>query len=132
MGYRQDEGEANRRAVERHFQALSDGDLDGMGDVRHDRFVQEWPQMRERTRGKFNARLINENHPALPTSKVKRIIGGGNYWVAETTLTYGDGSVWDAISIFEFDEGRVVRQTDYFCQPLPAPAWRSQWVERMS
>jgi hypothetical protein len=45
--------------------------------------------------------------------------------------SYGDKSVWDAVNIFEFKDGKVVRQTDYFCQPLPAPAWRAQWVERM-
>jgi hypothetical protein len=23
-----------------------------------------------------------------------------------------------------------VKETDYYAQPFPAPAWRAQWVER--
>ncbi|MDP9342480.1 MAG: hypothetical protein M3Q23_10400 [Actinomycetota bacterium] len=61
----------NRAAVERYFESLRARDFDGMSAVRHDDdFVQEWPQMRERTRGKDNARAINENHPALPKPTV--------------------------------------------------------------
>jgi hypothetical protein len=28
------------------------------------------------------------------------------------------------------DEGKVVKETDYYSQPFPAPEWRAQWVER--
>jgi ketosteroid isomerase-like protein len=119
----------NRATVERYFAAVSAKDFEALDTIRHDEFVQEWHQMNERTRGRVNARQINEHHPGLPRAKVKRILGADDYWVAETTLTYGDGSVWDAVNIFEFRDGKVVRQTDYFCQPLPAPAWRAQWVE---
>ena len=87
--------------------------------------------MGERTRGRDNARLINENHPALPKPTVKRILSSEDFCTAETTQEYGDGSVWDAVSIFEFQDGLIARQTDYFCQPVPAPAWRQQWVERI-
>jgi ketosteroid isomerase-like protein len=123
--------EENRRSVQRYFEAVSAKDFDAMSDLRHNEFIQEWPQMKERTRGKQNARLINENHPGLPRPWIKRIMGGGDYWVAETTLTYSDGSVWDAVNIFEFKDGKIARQTDYFGQPIQAPAWRAQWVERM-
>ena len=125
------DGDPNRQSGERYFESVSAEDFDALADLRHDGFVEEWHQMKERTRGKENARAINENHPGLPKAKIKRIMGGGDFWVAETTLTYGDGSVWDAVNIFEFEDGRIIRQTDYFCQPLPAPAWREQWVERM-
>ena len=122
----------NRATVERYFAAVSAKDFDALDRIRHDDFIQEWHQMKERTRGKVNARRINESHPGLPRARIKRILGGQDYWVAETTLTYGDGSVWDAVNIFEFQDGRIVRQTDYFCQPLPAPAWRAAWVEPLA
>ncbi len=35
-------------------------------------------QMKERTRGKANARRINENHPRLRRAQIKRILGGGD------------------------------------------------------
>jgi hypothetical protein len=81
-------GKENRRSVNRYFEAVSTKDFAALSELRHERFVQEWPQMNERTRGKENARLINENHPGLPRAKVKRIMGGDDYWVAETHLTY--------------------------------------------
>jgi hypothetical protein len=31
----------------------------------------------------------------------------------------------------EFREGKVVHETQYFADSFEAPAWRSQWVERM-
>jgi hypothetical protein len=78
-----------------------------------------------------NARQINEHHPGLPRAQIKRILGRGDFWVAETTLTRGRVRL-DAVNMFEFKDGRVVRQTDYFCQPLPAPAWRAGWIEPMT
>jgi hypothetical protein len=35
-------------------------------------------------------------------------------------------------SIVEFRDGQIIKQTDYFASPFEAPAWRSQWVERMA
>jgi len=35
------------------------------------------------------------------------------------------------VSIMEFRNGKVVHETQYFADPFEAPAWRSQWVQRM-
>jgi hypothetical protein len=35
-----------------------------------------------------------------------------------------------AISIFELRDGLVFRERVYFGQPITAPGWRAQWVER--
>ena len=124
-------GDANRRSAERYFAAVRAHDFDTLDDLRHEGFVQEWPQMGERTRGKANARAINENHPGTPIPTVRRVTGDDDFWVAETTLEYPDGSVWQAVHLFEFRDGTILRQTDYFGAPLAAPAWREGWVERM-
>jgi len=29
----------------------------------------------------------------------------------------------------EFQNGRVIHETQYFAEPFEPPAWRSQWVE---
>jgi ketosteroid isomerase-like protein len=123
---------SHRGVVEQYFARVSARDFAGISELRHEDFVQEWPQMKERTVGKANARAINENHPGLPRPTIRRLLEGEGFVVAETTLTYGDGSVWDAVSIFELRDGLIVRQTDYFGAPLPAPAWRAKWVERMT
>lgn len=121
----------HRQVVEAYFAAVRAHDFDALSDTRSDGFVQEWHQMGERTRGKENARLINEHHPGLPKPTIRRIHEGPDFCVAETTLEYPDGSVWQAVNIFEFKDGLIARQTDYFGAPLPAPAWRAQWVEKM-
>jgi len=35
------------------------------------------------------------------------------------------------VSIMEFKDDKVARETQYFGDHLVAPAWRAQWVERM-
>jgi ketosteroid isomerase-like protein len=122
---------SHRQVAEDYFEAVRNHDFPGLSDLRHDDFIQEWHQMGERTRGKQNARLINENHPGLPKPTIRRILEGPDFCVAETTLEYPDGSVWQAVNIFEFKDGLIARQTDYFGAPLAAPAWRAGWVERM-
>lgn len=121
----------HEQVVRAYFDAVLAHDFGALSDTRHEDFVQEWHQMGERTRGKKNARLINENHPGLPKPTIRRILEGPDFCVAETTLHYPDGSVWQAVNIFQFKEGLISRQTDYFGAPIPAPAWRSKWVERM-
>lgn len=122
---------AQLKMVERYFELVGATDWAAVSALRHDDFVQEWPQIGERTRGRGNARAINEHHPGPPRATVRRLHGAGDICVAETTLRYGDGSEWTAAHIFLFKDGKIWRQTDYFGQPLPAPAWRTQWVERM-
>ena len=61
----------------------------------------------------------------------QRIVGNGDLWVTEYILTY-DGKPSYTVSIMEFKDDKVVRETQYFADPFEAPAWRSQWVERMA
>lgn len=35
------------------------------------------------------------------------------------------------VAIIEFRDGKLWRDTRWFGDPLEAPAWRAQWVERM-
>jgi len=51
-------------------------------------------------------------------------------WITEFILTY-DGKPSYTVSIMEFRNNKVARETQYFADPFVAPAWRAQWVERM-
>jgi hypothetical protein len=97
--------------------------------------VQEWPQSGERIRGRDNIAAVNENYPAgsgtSPKASLRRILEPGQAWVIESVIDYGDGVPVSAVSIIETKDGKIVRQTDYFANPFEAPAWRSQWVEKM-
>jgi hypothetical protein len=46
-------------------------------------------------------------------------------------MDYGRKPV-NAVFIIEIKGGKLVRETDYFGDPFPAPEWRRQWVERMT
>lgn len=120
----------NRQAIERLWQLLEKQDWDAMGMLLDDDFVQEWPQSGERIRGRENSMAINKNYPGLPTPTMRRTLAGGDVVTSEVTLDYG-GQIYQGVSIFEFRNGKVVKETDYFAQPFGAPAWRAQWVERM-
>jgi hypothetical protein len=98
--------------------------------------VQEWPQSGERIRGRDNIRAVNENYPTAtgsnPKMSLRRILEPGEAWVIETVIDYGDGTPVSAVAILETGEdGKVIRETDYFANPFPAPEWRKKWVERM-
>jgi hypothetical protein len=98
--------------------------------------VQEWPQSGERLRGRQNVTAVAENYPAgtgtNPKSSLRRIVKPGKAWIIESTIDYGDGIPVSLVSIIELgDDGKIARQTDYFANPFEAPAWRSQWVEKM-
>ena len=43
-------------------------------------------------------------------------------------IAYVDSSAY-ALSIGEFRDGKVARQTQYLADPFVAPAWRAQWVD---
>jgi hypothetical protein len=62
--------------------------------------------------------------------KVQRVLGVADLWVTELILTY-DGSPSYTVSIMEFRDGKVARETQYFGDPFEPGPSRAQWVERM-
>ncbi len=123
--------EANRRLVEAHTAALELGDFDAVAELIADDFVQDWPQSGERIRGKEACLNVFRNYPGGgPTARLRRVSGEGDLIVAEVDMDYG-GKSTHMVSIIELKNGKLSRETDYWADPFPAPAWRSQWVERM-
>ena len=120
---------AVRELLERHWVASDAGDFASEHDIYREDAVLDYPQSGERIRGRHN---IQESRVLQPNRKrftVRRMTGHGDLWVTEFTLTY-DGTPSYAISIMEFEGGRVARETQYFAQPFePAPS-RAHLVER--
>jgi DNA-3-methyladenine glycosylase len=61
---------------------------------------------------------------------VRRIPGTGDFWVTELFLAY-DGQPSYSVSIMEFLDGKVARETQHFGDPFEPSPSRTQWVERM-
>lgn len=94
----------------------------------HDDAVIEYPQSGERILGREKLRRLRESHPAKLNFSVRRIVGSGDLWVTEYVISY-DGTPVNTVSIMEFLDDKVTRETLYFADPFDPPEWRSEWVE---
>jgi hypothetical protein len=119
-----------RAALDRHWAASDANDFEKEHEIYHEDAVLDYPQSGERTRGRRNILNQRASQPSNKRFTVQRIIGGGDLWVTEFILTY-DGKPSYTVSIMEFADDKVTRETQYFADPFPAPAWRAQWVERI-
>jgi hypothetical protein len=115
------------------------GDMAAFGKAQHemsaDDVVLEYPQSGERFRGRDKIATMNQSYQGstgtMPKASLRRILKPGQAWVIESTIDYGDGTLVSAISIIESGaDGKVVRQTDYFANPFPAPDWRKPFIDR--
>jgi ketosteroid isomerase-like protein len=117
-----------RAALERHWAASDANDFDAEHDIYCDDAVLEYPQSGERIRGRTN---IQESRTVQPNKKrfsVRRIIGNGDFWITEFVLTY-DGTPSYSVSIMEIRDGKVARETQYFCDPFQPGSSRVHLVE---
>ena len=85
----------------------------------------------ERIVGRQNLQAPRSHHPGKPSGfRVIRILGSGNLWITEYTITYQSRPAY-TVSIMEFGNGKVVHETQYFADPFEAPAWRAKWVQQV-
>jgi hypothetical protein len=118
-------------------EVLKSGDFGKMSAVLleygSDDFVQSWPQSGERLTKQGMARL-NESYGQLsgtsPKFSYKRMLGGGDIFVVEGTIDYGDGIPVSYVGVGEVRDGKITKVTEYFANPFEAPAWRADFVER--
>ena len=118
-------------ALDRHWAASDANDFDAEHLIYQEDAVLEYPQSGERIRGRQNIQSSRAAQPNRKRFTVRRITGAGNLWVTEYVLTY-DGQPSYTVSIMEFDDGKVRRETQYFGDPFEPGPSRAQWVERMA
>ena len=118
-----------REALNAHWQASAAGDPDAEHDIYDDAAICDYPQSGERILGRANLQALRSHHPGHPSGfSVKRILGNGELWITEYTITYEERTAY-TVSIMEFRNGKVVHETQYFADSFEAPAWRRQWVQ---
>lgn len=120
-----------RAALDRHWAASDANDLEQEHEIYQEDAVLEYPQSGERIRGRRNILASRAAQPNQKRFTVRRITGAGDLWVSEYTLSY-DGRPSFTVSIMEFLDGKVVRETQYFSDPFEPGPSRAQWVERLS
>jgi hypothetical protein len=119
-------------------EVLKSGDFTKLGPLLQEYgttdFVEEWPQSGERMTREASLRIgemYREKSGTSPKFSYKRMLGGGDIFVVEGTIDYGDGIPVSYVGIGEVRDGKVARMTEYFANPFEAPAWRADFVERM-
>jgi hypothetical protein len=127
------------REMQRKFEdTLKSGDVGSMAKLTEeystDDFVEEWPQSGERLSKAASIKMAAnyaEMSGTKPKFTYKRMLGGGDIFVVEGTIDYGDGIPVSYVGIGELRDGKIARMTEYFANPFEAPAWRADFVERM-
>ena len=81
------------------------------------------PDVRSLHRGRHAIQASRAAQLNAKRFTVRRIVGAGDLWVTEFILTY-DGRPSFTVSVMEFVEGKVARETQYFADPS-SPARRA-------
>jgi ketosteroid isomerase-like protein len=144
---------SNKDVLLRLYEILNTGQVDAADEVYAPDVVIEWPQTGERIVGLENTKAILRSYPGghvaispehrtfidddagrfvlTPMFTMVKIVGSGDTLAGTVKTRYPDGSDWWVIGIANFRAGKIVKVVQYFAPALEAPAWRSQWVERM-
>jgi len=121
-----------REALNAHWHASAVGDASAEHDIYDDNVICDYPQSGERILGRSNLQALRGHHPGKPSGfDVRRILGKGDLWITEYTITY-QGRPAYTVSIMQFRNGKVVQEAQYFAEPFEAPAWRRQWVQQIA
>ena len=119
-----------RAALQRHWAASDGSDFVAEHAIYAEHAVLEYPQSGERIRGAHDIQASRMAQPNRKRFTVRRVLGGGGLWISELILTYDEQPV-HVVSIMEFEDGKVVRETQYFGEPFEPGPSRARWVERM-
>ena len=119
-----------REALDRHWAASDANDFEAEHDIYREDAVLEYPQSGERIKGRHNIQASRTVQPNAKRFSVRRIVGSGNLWVSEFILSY-DGRPSYSVSVMEFLDGKVARETQYFGDPFEPGPSRAHLVEQI-
>jgi SnoaL-like domain len=113
-----------RAMLEQHF---ASEDPDAGHEMYHDDAVLEFPQSGERFVGVANLREWRSNYPASTAVEFQEIRGCEDLWVAEISISYDEGDWNFGVSILEFRDDKIARESIYVAEGWEPPEWRAQW-----
>jgi ketosteroid isomerase-like protein len=117
--------------VKRFWSLMQSNDFRAVGQVLSDDFVVEWPQSKERIRGRENYAAMNEEYPAHGVWRftINRIVGSADEAVSDVSLTDGV-QVARVISFFSISRGIIQKMVEFWPEPFAAAENRRHLVER--
>jgi len=118
--------------VQRFWELMKTNDFRSVGSVLAGDFVLEWPQSKERIRGRDNYAAMNEEYPAHGrwVFVINRIVGNDSEAVSDVSVTDGVQHA-RAISFFSVSDEKIFRMVEFWPDPFPARDDRKHLVEPM-
>ena len=130
LGERVDMSDKAVEVATKFWLLMQSNDFRSVGAVLSDDFVLEWPQSKERIRGRDNFAAMNEEYPANGRwdFTINRMIGNDNEAVSNVTVT--DGVVTaQALTFFTVKEEKIVEIVEYWPESYEAVENRKHLVE---
>jgi ketosteroid isomerase-like protein len=118
--------------VKEFYRRMNTNDFHSAGQMLSDGYILEWPQSKERIRGRDNFVAINKEYPAYGRwlFTINRIVGNAAEAVSDVSIT--DGTlVARAITFTTVQEGKIVKQVEFWPDNYDAPENRRHLVEMM-
>ena len=122
----------NKQIVEKFWETMATNDYYAVAKLLHEDYLLEWPQSGERILGRENFAAINTYYPSEGKWEfsINRMVVEENVVVTDVSVT--DGKQKDrAITFSTIRNGKIWRQVEFWPESFEAPAWRSQWVEKI-
>ncbi len=122
----------SKDVVENFWTVMATNDFDVASLLLSEDFEYYMPQSQEYLRGRENFASLNKTYPAqgLWTFDVRQIVADGARVVSEVGVS--DGAMQAvAITFHTVRDGLIWRQVEYWPDPYPAPAFRSEWVTQV-
>jgi len=110
--------------LQQHF---TSSDPHASHEMYHHDVVLEFPQSGERFAGVENLREWRSSYPASTKVEFREIRGRDDLWVAELSISYDQGEWNFGVSIMEFRDDKIARETIYVTEGWAPPEWRAQW-----
>lgn len=145
---------SNQDIVHRWVAATQELNWEGMRELVHPDIVSRYPQSGEQFTGFDNYVGMLQSFPENPTAEIDSVhhdestittasstpfgtptitvIGSGDTFVGEGTVTYPNGETWNFVGIFEVKEGKIIKETAYFGAPFEPADFRSPFADPTS
>lgn len=120
------------KIVKEFYRRMNTNDFHFTGELLHDDYVLEWPQSKERIRGRETFIAVNIEYPASGrwVFVMNRIVGNATEAVSDVSVT--DGVLQArAITFTTVQDGKIIYQVEYCPENYAAPENRKHLVEQM-
>ena len=118
------------KIVRTFWSLMQSNDFHSVGQVLSDDFVVEWPQSKERIRGRQNYAAMNEEYPADGRWQfhINRIVAVGDEAVTDVSLTDGVQKA-RVISFFTISNDEIQKMVEFWPDPFSPEENRKHLVE---